>query len=575
MRRIGTFLAIFFALTFWLQSNAQYSFTPTLHTSGGSMCSAGEKEANKILSTYSFAGYPTKSQCEAIRAQVLGIKIYMGGCSVYYTASPCVGTEMNQNGNDIMNPTSSNLPIPNAGVEFKNELEDYEYMRQIQEATDMATMIVMNGNMDYSRSMNHIIDNAISESEKSEIPISLLKLNLNIDYAKEIQTAVDNLIEGYQYGTMDFISDFFDGQFERITGYDVNKLRDLVMDGTITYTDEVLIQNAYNDFYDAVLEQAARQVMADSTNENIPLEMAIYALHVYDDSNARKFDSFVSPLWNVDEIPHREEQKPAQEILDFLKRHNNEKEFQADFYYDKDKDKYVIAFRGTEGNLTDWLTDTEYLMTGKSPQHDLASQLADVINSSGLPKDKLTITGHSLGGGLAELAGLKTGVETYAYNPLHINESCVANYGLQPENATNVHAFQEKGEMLVSGGEVAANAIKSYANAAEMTATGGLSSIMKSSADDLPISRPVDVGETIIITNPDKPKYIGGLIYNVTTMNHKMGNALKGVAAIDEAQSEKFMRSREMAGKFRNAMSLGSRPSYNGNKTGLNFRTIK
>lgn len=574
MRKIGTFLAIFFALTYCLQSNAQYSFTPSIRTSGGSMCPAGEKEANKFLSSFRFS-FPTKNECEAVRAQVLSFKVNVGGCTVYYIASPCIGTEMNQNGNDIMNPTSSNLPIPNAGVEFKNELEDYEYMRQIQESLDMATMIVMNGNMDYSRSMNNIIDNAISGAEKTEVPISLLKLNRNIDYEKEIQTAADNLIEGYQYGTMDFLTDFFDGQFERITGYDVNKLKDMIMAGTITYTDEVIIWDAYKDFNDAVLEQAARQVMADPTNENIPLEMAIYALHVYDDSNARKFDSFVSPLRDVEEIPHKEEQKPAQEILDFLKLHNNENDFQADFYYDKDKDKYVIAFRGTEGNLTDWLTDTKYLMTGKSPQHDLASQLADVINSSGLPKDKLTIAGHSLGGSLAELAGLKTGVETYVYNPLHINEGCVANYGLQPENATNVHAFEEKGEMLVAGGEVAANAIKSYAKTAEMIATGGASLIIKSSADALPISRPVDVGETVIVTNPDKPKYIEGLLYNVTTMNHKMGNALKGVAAIDEAQSEKFMRSREMAGKFRDAMSLGSRPSYNGNKTGLNFRTIK
>lgn len=87
--------------------------------------------------------------------------------------------------------------------------------------------------------------------------------------------------------------------------------------------------------------------------------------------------------------------------------------------------EFVIAFRGTEFGLTtpyqaiaDLASDVSMAFGGDfTQQMEYAIRFVQIaMNRAGVSSDDVTITGHSLGGSLAEIAGYTFGCETYTYN---------------------------------------------------------------------------------------------------------------------------------------------------------------
>ncbi|NVK29823.1 MAG: DUF2974 domain-containing protein [Gammaproteobacteria bacterium] len=75
----------------------------------------------------------------------------------------------------------------------------------------------------------------------------------------------------------------------------------------------------------------------------------------------------------------------------------------------------ILAFRGSELGLKDWITNGEQAK-GKAPtQYKDAVKIAKQFKRA-FPNHKLLMTGHSLGGGLATTATLFTGIESITYN---------------------------------------------------------------------------------------------------------------------------------------------------------------
>lgn len=76
-----------------------WGFTANLAYSGNCPGATG-------ISLPQISGFATKPQCDAVRNQILAISISSGSCTVYYTCTPCTGSDIN---NDQLNPGTLNL----------------------------------------------------------------------------------------------------------------------------------------------------------------------------------------------------------------------------------------------------------------------------------------------------------------------------------------------------------------------------------------------------------------------------------------------------------------------------------
>ncbi len=90
------------------------------------------------------------------------------------------------------------------------------------------------------------------------------------------------------------------------------------------------------------------------------------------------------------------------------------------------EEKYVLAFRGTQGKK-DWKTNAKQGFGEDTEHYSNAINIAkDAYAALG---DKLEITGHSLGAGMATAAGITSGTKTYAFNPAGVHPATLERAG--------------------------------------------------------------------------------------------------------------------------------------------------
>lgn len=116
--------------------------------------------------------------------------------------------------------------------------------------------------------------------------------------------------------------------------------------------------------------------------------------------------------------------------------------------------QFVAAFRGTEPtSLTDWQADVQQGIGGgsRSDQYDLTAQGAD-MKAWVAKYPKLTVTGHSLGGGLASLYGGKYSLCTTTFNAAGLNDDTL-KFANTSRDATDHYttAYQVRGDILTTG----------------------------------------------------------------------------------------------------------------------------
>ncbi len=125
----------------------------------------------------------------------------------------------------------------------------------------------------------------------------------------------------------------------------------------------------------------------------------------------------------------------------------------------KNDDTYILAFAGTEPkdddenfDLKDIITDGRQafgLDDKDEGQFASAVSLSQEINLKVKNKNKkLVITGHSLGGGLATIAGAKTGADTYTFNAAGVHEWTFKDQNVNSENTKHIQAFYSNKDIL-------------------------------------------------------------------------------------------------------------------------------
>lgn len=110
-------------------------------------------------------------------------------------------------------------------------------------------------------------------------------------------------------------------------------------------------------------------------------------------------------------------------------------DFQAMLLKSKGAGKYIIAFRGTE-SFTDGLVDAKIanIFGGHNYQENEAVEFVENMKKKySISDSNLILTGHSLGGILAQSLGAKLKIVAFAYNPLGTS-SLVYNVGPAPIN---------------------------------------------------------------------------------------------------------------------------------------------
>lgn len=328
------------------------------------------------------------------------------------------------------------MPSQNAGVAIRNEMQDYAYQQSIQNGINAANSVIVPGTSDYNASVNKIIANDISSGNNAQVVLKRMIPNLN-DRIAETARLLLNLYEQGKHATD--LSRMLSDQFKALTGFDIYELNNKIK----PTPEELEILNSYNEYVDMVCKSAQDKLSAEE--ERVPeLEMAAYSIAVYKDDDTNLITDYFkpNPLRDMSIIRNPQERNGAEKIVNFINENEGKSGFNSEIYYDKNQDKYVIAIRGTEfTKFKDLSADALFALLAKSPQHDIAYKLAQAIKSSGIPLDKIKITGHSLGGGLASIVGMITGCETYIYNPAHVSLEAAKNYKLDLSRQDNIHTY--------------------------------------------------------------------------------------------------------------------------------------
>ncbi len=170
-------------------------------------------------------------------------------------------------------------------------------------------------------------------------------------------------------------------------------------------------------------------------------EMAALANNVYQDSGAppgySRLDDDPSKLPPMLRDPHL--------------FHDSASGFDAALYKNKKTGTIVIAYRGTEKtHWNDWSTDFQQAAGKPTDQYDEATELASTVKASYPADQSVEITGHSLGGGLAQVASAVTGYPATTFNAAGINNATFPQYDTLPSNV-RAQNYTVQGEVLTTG----------------------------------------------------------------------------------------------------------------------------
>jgi len=127
--------------------------------------------------------------------------------------------------------------------------------------------------------------------------------------------------------------------------------------------------------------------------------------------------------------------------------------FNSRLYYDASNEEYILAFEGTDPtSLPDIVVDIDQAVGLYANQYMAAESVARRVKAGIMENGKgakLSYTGHSLGGGLASLASITTGVRATAWNAAGLNPVTAMTYdGAQSQGRELIRAFYIKGEIL-------------------------------------------------------------------------------------------------------------------------------
>lgn len=454
---------------------AQWKFNVSLSVNG---CSGFDKVtenwANAQLKQWNatlIGGFPTKGECENARSIVISSSVTDGKCKVQFTASPCVGSGGAVGNVDVLGVSkggsfNSTNPV--------NEINDWSN-------DDMERMLALN--LEYKSSTP--VDLSMGEAESDQLRSQLRRsATFTIDPNKPFvstnmreggsstiisedliplkeRPADFNAVNDYltriekngipQFDTAEDFIQWVKNKFFEVSGFNVD-----VIAGKFEKSEEELkalanYREVYNQLMNKTYDIDALIWKDNHSEERKAYEMAVLMDDCYKDSEHEYISQTNYREMNTNDFADDDPMKKLSNVIDAF---DGIAGFHAEIYYNKELDEYTIAFEGSQFHLIDepvdfikdWFATNLYQGIGGVPaQYQMAAYIA-----SNLPQDiKINFAGHSLGGGLASVAGAISGRPTYTFNAEGINDNVIRTFELgNRKSFDNIKAYQANNDML-------------------------------------------------------------------------------------------------------------------------------
>lgn len=484
----------------------QYSFTINVQLIGnsGGNCENMLNASNSVIANHTqelATGFTTKSECEMVRAGIIetirdieglyqGLHSHFGTesnlrCSIKVIASPCTSRSGIGAAGDVdifASGQGGAMFFQNPAVEVSNWAKENErLMSIIGGITDAASFNPrITGDDDFDRTLVLNLDkpfesvnmreggfSTTSSSDLSmrnkvfEAPDYSLEANMN-KVRRYLSLSSDLAIRYIKNPNPDLLTAWFHDEFKRVSGFDVDAImRKLPSERTDEEKRALIDYQMYRrGLADKMITEigALRQSLAIK-EETRNYEMAVLAEDCYSDSEHNYiYETNYSRILFTD-LPEGSSIRSWAELIDRCNQYDNG--FNAVLYKNEVTGGYALAFEGSNfhpiDNWDDFKADwagcnIEQGLGGIPMQYMLAKIIADAM-----PKDvQVYFTGHSLGGGLASVAGAISGTSTYTFNAEGVNNNIINEFGIRETvnaGVDNIKAFQANIDLLTSAQE--------------------------------------------------------------------------------------------------------------------------
>jgi hypothetical protein len=111
----------------------------------------------------------------------------------------------------------------------------------------------------------------------------------------------------------------------------------------------------------------------------------------------------------------------------------------------------IVSFAGTDPtSVKDWWTDIRQSLGFETGQYEKARRIAEALAdpNNGIDLNKITFVGHSLGGGMASLAGAITGSKTITFNSAGLHQNTLKRAHAEKNSTANITAYIHQGDLL-------------------------------------------------------------------------------------------------------------------------------